>query len=86
MDAVYDQLSGYGPDHDYWVRLVGDVEAGDLCDLGCGTGMLSVLFARGGQGLGARAAALKINDPSCSPGAPAGVPPSAPPRAPGRRW
>ena len=48
MDAVYDQLSGYGPDHDYWVRLVGDVEAGDLCDLGCGTGMLSVLFARGG--------------------------------------
>ena len=48
MTSVYDQLNGYDRDYDYWRALARTVAPQDLCDLGCGTGMLTVLFAADG--------------------------------------
>lgn len=46
--SVYDQLNGPGPDYDYWRALARRVAPRTLCDLGCGTGMLTVLLAADG--------------------------------------
>src|SRR4051812_15733296 len=45
VTADYDRLNGPGPDYDYWLRTVARVAPRDICDLGCGTGALTVLFA-----------------------------------------
>lgn len=38
-----------GPDHDFYRRLADDRSAVDIVDLGCGTGILTVTFARPGR-------------------------------------
>ena len=49
MAALYDQLNGWGPDYEYWLKVAGTVSAHDVVDLGCGTGQLTVLLARAGH-------------------------------------
>lgn len=49
MAALYDQVNGWGPDYEYWLQVAGTMSALDVADLGCGTGQLTVLFARAGH-------------------------------------
>lgn len=46
VTALYDALNGWGPDYDYWLAVTRDLAPAHLTDLGCGTGQLTVLFAR----------------------------------------
>jgi len=49
MAALYDQVNGWGPDYEYWLKVAGTVSAHDVVDLGCGTGQLTVRLARAGH-------------------------------------
>jgi SAM-dependent methyltransferase len=51
MTSLYDQLNGWGPDYDYWLALARKLHPKSVVDLGCGTGQLTVLFARDGYEL-----------------------------------
>lgn len=46
---LYDTDNPDGPDHDYFRALADDLDARKVVDLGCGTGILTVTFARGGR-------------------------------------
>ena len=46
---LYDLDNPDGPDHDFYRSLADEVGAGAVLDLGCGTGILTVTFARGGR-------------------------------------
>lgn len=49
MTSAYDQLNPWGPDYDYWLALTDRLQPRTITDLGCGTGQLTVLFARQGH-------------------------------------
>lgn len=46
---LYDGDNPDGPDHDFYRALADDSEARSILDIGCGTGMLTVTFARPGR-------------------------------------
>lgn len=46
---LYDEDNPDGPDHDYYRALADEVGAASVLDLGCGTGILTVTFAREGR-------------------------------------
>lgn len=46
---LYDVDNPDGPDHDYFRLLARDLDARSVLDLGCGTGILTVTFARDGR-------------------------------------
>ncbi|BDA63834.1 class I SAM-dependent methyltransferase [Actinomyces capricornis] len=46
---LYDQDNPDGPDHDYYRALADRVDARDILDLGCGTGILTVTLAAPGR-------------------------------------
>lgn len=47
--ALYDEDNPDGPDHDFYRVLADKVSAYSIVDLGCGTGILTVTFARQGR-------------------------------------
>ncbi|MFS0702321.1 class I SAM-dependent methyltransferase [Cellulomonas sp. 179-A 4D5 NHS] len=47
--ALYDEDNPDGPDHDWFRALADEVGAAAVLDLGCGTGLLTVTFARPGR-------------------------------------
>lgn len=47
--ALYDEDNPDGPDHDFYRVLADEVSAYSIVDLGCGTGILTVTFARQGR-------------------------------------
>ncbi len=46
---LYDVDNPDGPDHDFYQALADDIDASSILDLGCGTGLLTVTFARPGR-------------------------------------
>lgn len=46
---LYDQDNPDGPDHDFYRTLANEISAESVLDLGCGTGILTVTFAREGR-------------------------------------
>lgn len=46
---LYDLDNPDGPDHDHYRALADEIDARRVIDLGCGTGMLTVSFARRGR-------------------------------------
>lgn len=46
---LYDADNPDGPDHDFYRALAEEVSADSVLDLGCGTGILTVTFAREGR-------------------------------------
>ncbi|WP_284251651.1 class I SAM-dependent methyltransferase [Litorihabitans aurantiacus] len=46
---LYDLDNPDGPDHDHYRALADEIDARRILDLGCGTGMLTVSFARPGR-------------------------------------
>ncbi|MBO3102318.1 class I SAM-dependent methyltransferase [Cellulomonas fengjieae] len=46
---LYDEDNPDGPDHDYFRSLADQLDARSILDLGCGTGILTVTFARPGR-------------------------------------
>lgn len=49
LAAVYDIDNPAGPDHDYFRSVADEVDARDIIDLGCGTGLLTVTLTRPGR-------------------------------------
>lgn len=47
--ALYDEDNPDGPDHDWYRLLADEIDARTILDVGCGTGMLTVTFARPGR-------------------------------------
>ena len=47
--GLYDQDNPDGPDHDFYRSIADDCEAESILDVGCGTGILTVTFAREGR-------------------------------------
>lgn len=45
LASLYDLDNPDGPDHDYWRRIVNEVDPRTIVDLGCGTGLLTVSLA-----------------------------------------
>ena len=73
---LYDEDNPDGPDHDYFRALADAVDARAILDLGCGTGILTVTFARAPV---ARSSG-STRPRRCSPTPPAG------PAAPTSTW
>lgn len=49
LAVVYDVNNPDGPDHDFFRRFADDIDARQIIDLGCGTGMLTVSLVRAGR-------------------------------------
>jgi SAM-dependent methyltransferase len=47
--ALYDKDNPDGPDHDFYRSVADEIAASSILDLGCGTGILTVSFARPGR-------------------------------------
>lgn len=47
--ALYDDDNPDGPDHDFYRAVADEIVASSILDLGCGTGILTVTFARPGR-------------------------------------
>ena len=46
---LYDTDNPDGPDHDFYRQVADEIDARTILDIGCGTGMLTVSFARAGR-------------------------------------
>jgi ubiquinone/menaquinone biosynthesis C-methylase UbiE len=49
LAAVYDAFDGHRDDLNSYLALAGELSAGTVLDIGCGTGSLAVLLAAGGR-------------------------------------
>lgn len=47
--ALYDEDNPDGPDHDCYRAIADEIDAQSILDMGCGTGILTVSFARPGR-------------------------------------
>jgi ubiquinone/menaquinone biosynthesis C-methylase UbiE len=47
--AAYDELNAGDHDHRFYAAVAAEVDAGQVLDLGCGTGVLARLLAKAGR-------------------------------------